>query len=133
GLILVTNAASTCAKVSAAQVPRNGKAILIGAATVSGSSFSAPATLGSYPVFTAATVLSHTGNVAQALYQSVDASCNTNGDLEATGGTVTLTRIDANGDAGTFDLTFADGSHVTGSFTANKCTALTSNLTGTCI
>ena len=34
------------------------------------------------------------------------------------GGTVTLTRIDASGYAGTFDMTFSDNSHVTGNFTA---------------
>jgi len=131
-LILVTNVASACAKVSASQVPRNGKVILILAGALSAASVSAPAAPGSYRVFTAAVINSQTGNVAQAVYQSVDGTCFPNGDLEATGGTVTFTRIDTSGQAGTFDLTFSDGSHATGTFTANKCTALTTNLTGTC-
>jgi len=50
----------------------------------------------------------------------------------AVSGTLTLTRVDANGYAGTFDVTFSDGSHATGSFSANRCAALTPNIGGVC-
>ena len=131
GFIFVTNAANTCAKVSAGQIPRNGKAIAIFIGMQSASGISAPATTGPYSVLNPAAG-SQTGNVALAVYQSVDASCTPNADLAATGGTVTLTRIDASGYAGTFDMTFSDNSHVTGNFTANKCSGLTQNMSGTC-
>jgi len=42
-------------------------------------------------------------------------------------------RIDSNGYAGTLDLTFSGtAGHVTGSFSANRCAALSMNIGGTC-
>lgn len=133
GLIFITNSPNTCAKLSAGQIPRNGKAILIILGTQSGSSTSAPTATGSYTVFSSVAIVGQIGNVALVRYQAVDASCTPTSDIEATGGTVTLTKIDTSGYAGTFDMTFSDNSHVTGSFTANKCTALSPNISGTCV
>jgi hypothetical protein len=48
---------------------------------------------------------------------------------EASSGTVTVTSPDeGNGISGTFDLTFMDGSHATGSFDATTCPALAKTL-----
>lgn len=134
GVIFITNAVDTCRKVSGRQVPRNGKAILVLLGFQTSSSTTAPAAAGVYPVFSAAAVGGQNNrNVAVARYQAVDAACFPNADLEATGGAVTLTKVDANGYAGTLDMTFEDNSHVTGTFTASKCDGLTQNLTGNCI
>lgn len=133
GLILITNAPSSCAKLTANQQPKNLKVIFVEIGTQSASGVTAPAANGAYTVKTAATIPSATGNVALASYVATDATCNAVTNIDATSGTISLTRVDANGYSGTFDITFADASHVTGSFTANKCTALSTNNQGTCI
>lgn len=134
GLILITNAPSTCSKLTAGQQPKNAKAIFveIGTQPASGG-VTAPAANGTYTVMTVATIGNATGNVALASYVATDATCNPVTSIDASSGTITLTRVDANGYSGTFDITFADASHVTGSFTANRCAALSTNNQGTCI
>jgi hypothetical protein len=132
GLILITNAGNTCGKLTANQQPRNAKAIFIDMATQTTTTFSAPAASGAYTVYSSGTIGNVTGNVALALYAATDANCNPVTSIEATSGTVTLTRVDSTGYSGTFDITFSDASHVTGSFTAGKCTALSTNIQGTC-
>jgi hypothetical protein len=133
GAILITNAPSTCAKLAANQQPKNAKAIQVAIGTQTGSAYFAPAASGAYPVYSAAASASVTGNVALALYVSTDASCNPVATVGATSGTVTLTRVDSGGYSGTFDITFSDASHITGSFTANRCTALSPTPGGTCV
>jgi hypothetical protein len=132
GLILITNAANTCGKLTAGQQPRNAKAILIEIGTQTATAVSAPAASGTYTVHSSGTIGNFTGNVALALYAATDANCNPVSSIEASSGTVTLTRVDSTGYSGTFDITFSDASHVTGSFTAGKCTALSTNIQGTC-
>jgi hypothetical protein len=53
----------------------------------------------------------------------------TNG--QATGGTVTLTRVDANGAAGSFNITFPAGT-MTGTFSTVNCTGGNPQFGGTC-
>lgn len=130
--ILIINSGNMCARLSAGQQPRNAKAILIETGTRAGSTISPPTATGAYTVYSQANIVGKTGNVALVRYQATDVNCVTVSDIEATAGTVTLTRIDASGYSGTFDMTFSDTSHVTGSFTANKCTALTASIGGTC-
>jgi hypothetical protein len=130
--ILITNVANTCSMLTAHQQPRNAKAILIAIGTQNGLSTSAPTSTGTYPVFSPAGIVSARGNVAIAAYGATDANCVTVSRIDATSGTVTLTRVDSSGYAGTFDITFSDSSHVTGSFTASNCAAITSNVQGTC-
>ena len=132
-LMLFTNAPNTCARLAAGEQPKNAKALAIGIGTINGNIFFAPAASGSFTVYGFAEVGNHTGNVAVAQYIGTDAACTQVADLEGTSGTVTLTRVDANGYAGTFDITFADLSHVTGNFTANKCAALSQDLGGKCV
>jgi hypothetical protein len=51
-----------------------------------------------------------------------------------TGGNITLTKIDASGYSGTFDITFGgNGGHVTGSFGTASCAALGTTLLTTCL
>jgi hypothetical protein len=132
GAILITNAPGTCAKLAAGQQPKNLKAIQVGMGTQTGNTITAPAASGAYAVHGSSTIGTATGNVAAALYVATDANCNVVTQIEATSGTITLTRADASGLSGTFDITFSDSSHVTGSFGANRCTSLTPTAQATC-
>jgi len=133
GFVLITNASNTCAKLTANQQPKNAKAIAVGVATTNATGFSAPAAAGTVTVYSSAAIGNATGNVAVAQYVATDAVCNTIAQIEGSSGTLTLTRVDANGYSGTFDITFSDGSRATGSFSANKCTALSDSIAGTCV
>jgi len=133
GLILVTDAANACAKFTANQRPRNARWITIGIGTQTGSATSAPVDTGDYIVHSSSNgdTAAARGKVAIAVYAATDANCVVT-SIEATSGKVTLTRVDANGYAGTFDITFMDGSHVTGRFDASTCATLSFNNQGTC-
>jgi hypothetical protein len=131
GLLLITNASKTCSKLSANQQWKNIKAIAIGIVQQAGSGgFSAPAAPGIYLVMKANEVSGVSGNLALATYLATDAHCNQTILIGSSGGTVTLTRVDPGGYSGTFDITFSDASHVTGSFVATNCAALTPSLAG---
>jgi len=133
GEIFIGSYDTICAKINAHQEPRNSQAVAIEIGNRSSStSFVAPTATGTYPVFVA-TDHSHTGLQASLQFLATDANCNliTNIDAAA-GGTVTLTRIDATGYAGTFDVTFGT-SHVTGSFASAQCAALPTATTTTCL
>ena len=56
-----------------------------------------------------------------AQYAQYDAQCGSPQGESVTGGTITLTELDACGAVGSFDLTF-NTDHVTGSFSAPNCT-----------
>jgi len=132
GLVLITAAPNACANLAASELKKNAKAIFIQVGTQTGRTISPPSGNGNYTVYGTSSIAAATGNVAAALYVATDAKCAPVLDDEATSGTVRLTQVDANGYSGTFDITFADGSHVTGSFTANKCAALSLTMAGVC-
>ncbi len=132
GAILISNSPNTCAKLSANQQPRNAKWIVIAIGTQSGSRASAPTGTGNYTVYSQAAIVGATGNVALAVYAATDANCVAVSRIEATSGTVVLTRVDSSGYSGTFDVTFSDASHVTGSFSASTCAAFGASSQGTC-
>jgi len=130
GFIFITNAPATCSKLQANQQPKNAKALGIGVANVTASNFSAPTGTGTFTVYPSSSV--GLGNAAVVEYVATNATCQPIADIEATSGTVTLTRVDNNGYAGSFDITFSDGSHVTGNFTASRCAALSDTISGAC-
>ena len=135
GTIAISSADAQCAKINARQTPKNLQLIIIGVGTQAGSSSTPPTAPGMFPVFSGADSLSVSGPAAVALFFSTNASCQVIGQGEsATGGNVTLTRVDANGYAGTFDITFSGSAagHVTGSFTSAQCAPLASAQGGTC-
>jgi hypothetical protein len=140
GEIVITNFDTTCAKFNAHQEPKNSQAISIAIGNRSSlTGIVAPSATGTYAVYAQADSFNHVGLQAIALFVSTDASCNANPGQPfpaVTGGTVVLTRIDASGYSGTFDLTFATNtgsSHVTGSFTSAQCAPLATVSTTTCI
>ena len=67
-------------------------------------------------------------------YATYDAACKTTQQNESpTGGSFTITELDACGIALTFDLTFASGDHVTGSIGAPACAVGSDGGTLTCL
>lgn len=133
GVILISNTANSCALITAQKQPKNAQALLIEIGTQTATAASAPSAPGTYPVYSQAASTSVMGNVAIVFYAATDAACATTADYESVSGTVTLTRVDTYGYAGTFDVTFGNGGgHVTGSFTTTVCPALTTSIGGTC-
>lgn len=89
-----------------------------------------PTAPGTFTVYTLAN-LPTTGLVAECGYVPADATCTLSAPKECSSGTVTLTRVDAAGFAGTYDVVF-DGHHVTGSFDAPSCPDVSESGFGTC-
>lgn len=134
GAILITNVDSTCAKINASQSPKNAQLMSVAIGTRSQSGLVAPTAPGTFPVFSLNDGLSVQGPFAVFGFESRDANCHTNASYDViSGGTVTLTRVDANGYSGTFDVTFTSSpsSHVTGSFNTAQCAGLTTSATAT--
>ena len=135
GTIVISTADTHCAKINARQTPKNLQAIIIGIGTQASGSSTPPAAPGVFPVYSGADSVSISGPAAVALFLSTSATCQltTQGE-SATGGNVTLTRVDASGYAGTFDITFSGtaAGHITGSFTSAQCAPLASAQGGTC-
>lgn len=90
----------------------------------------APTAPGTFAVYTLAN-LPTKGLVAECVYVPSDALCTLSVPTECSSGTVTLTRVDAAGFAGTFDVVF-EGMHVTGSFDAPSCADVSESGFGTC-
>lgn len=73
--------------------------------------------------------------IDHATFETFDDVCNSPIDTTAATGTVTVTAVDQSGTlnitgainsvTGTFDITFASGEHVTGSFAAESCSLST--------
>jgi hypothetical protein len=67
---------------------------------------------------------------ASGIFEKTDANCHTAVVAQATGGTVTLTSVSGSSASGSFDVTFPDAGHMTGSFSAGNCAALANLITG---
>ena len=135
GSIVITTADSGCAKISNHQATKNVQIISIGLGTQSGTTIAAPSAPGTFPVYSSVDSTTAQGPAAVAIYAASDASCHLSSSLESvTGGNVTLTRVDATGFAGTFDITFAGtAGHITGSFGTATCAALGTTTLTSCI
>jgi hypothetical protein len=90
----------------------------------------APSHPGTYPIYTLA-AFPLTGLAARCGLTSYDATCNLTLPGECTSGTVTLTRVDATGYAGQYDVVL-DGNHLAGSFDSPSCPAVSEAGFGTC-
>jgi hypothetical protein len=139
GLIFITNADRICARLTARQQPRNTQLLIIaiGTQTTSPNRVAAPTGPGVFQVYSSADIVTQTGPAAVVSFASSDVNCTPTSSFEGvTGGTVTLTRVDANGYEGTFDVTFSGSTgsvgHVTGTFSSAQCAVVGSVVTGTC-
>ena len=130
GVIYIADVPNTCAMLTAGQEAKNSKGIILQLGTLTGSAVSPPASTGDYAVHPS----SPAGNVAEAYYWKNDENCEEARDMRGASGKVTLTGIDASAYSGTMDITFEDGSRVTGSFTSSTCAALLPQFTvGICM
>ena len=127
-MVLVTSVSNACPLFSAGHMLRNDQTLLLRLATrtrnETGPKTSPPAMVGEYPVVREVATPS-SGNFAVLDFVLVDETCVASQTLESDAGKVTLTRIDAKGYTGTFDVTFTSGDHVTGRFDTTDCPALT--------
>ena len=77
-----------------------------------------------------------TGNVADMTLKTLDSSCNTAVSVEASGGKITLSdAMTTNGGDvhGSYSITMADGSVVSGTFAAASCPLPSTPTSGTCV
>jgi hypothetical protein len=89
-----------------------------------------PAGPGTYPIYTLE-ALPLTGLVGECGYGVLDGACHAVTSGTCTSGTVTLTRVDAAGYAGHFDVVI-DEKHVTGTFDSPSCPVVSEAGFGTC-
>jgi len=129
--VFISSFPTACSKINAHQEPKNSQAVVIALGNRSSTTaIVAPSVTGDYPVYLASDH-SHIGVQASLQFLVSDQNCVLVTQLDASAGTVTLTRIDANGYAGTYNVTFGT-STVTGSFSSAQCAPL-ANPTTTCI
>jgi hypothetical protein len=123
GAMIISSAANQCQLINARRTLKSGSALAIVFGIQSGNTVAVP-TPGIYTVHTLETINGFQGMVAAVQFAVNDATCTTTtGPVEATGGTLTVTRVDATGYTGSFDLTFGSD-HVTGTFSTGTCSAL---------
>jgi hypothetical protein len=110
--VFITNVAGTCGILQRGANPPSLQMLQI-AVGAPGSTVTA----GSYALG------SSTTSTASALFQAEDATCTPTTNEQASSGTITLSSVDGSTVKGSFDLTFANGDHLTGSFSAPVCDA----------
>ncbi len=120
GVVAIFDIPGVCAKDAAGQAAKSARGILLLIAKVTNSHLSAPTATGVYIVYPG-DAQDVSGNAVKVEYAESDETCQTSMQMEGVSGTVTLTRIDSGAYSGTLDLTFEEGSHVTGSFASVKC------------
>jgi hypothetical protein len=109
---VLTDTSGICADIAAQRSPPSTTILSVG---VEGFQ---PITLGTYPVS-----LLPNPDLTVAAFVKADANCQSAVSDEATSGSVTFSAISSGQASGTFDLTFPDAGHLTGSFSAPNCAA----------
>jgi hypothetical protein len=89
-----------------------------------------PTHAGTYAVSTLTDPLPSSGPFAECGFHVTDGTCRIS-ETPCSSGEITLTRADATGYAGTFDVVIA-GDHVTGSFDTTNCANVSEDGFGTC-
>jgi hypothetical protein len=133
GVVLISDIANACSLAQSNTEPKNAQALSLELNNqVAGQG--AALTTGTYNVTTDTTTPD--GLSAQATFITSDATCNITPTALATGGTVTITTLDATNAEGTFSLEFPNAgtttTTVTGTFTAPICDISGQPTTGTC-
>ena len=89
-----------------------------------------PSRPGTYSIYTLVSFPT-TGLAGRCGLLSIDATCSVRPPSECTSGTVTLTRVDATGYAGTYDVMFG-GNRLTGTFDSPSCPDVSESGFGVC-
>jgi hypothetical protein len=127
--VKISDFAGACTKETGSLGVKYGRLFLIGLGVVGADGKSAAATAkGDYTVVSGAPAAST--NAAEVFYEADGADCLKASMHQATSGKVTVTRT---GDPieGTFDLTFDNNEHITGTFSTPACAGLDPNRTPT--
>jgi len=91
-----------------------------------------PSAPGTYSIFSLA-AMPATGLAGGCEYLTVDAACGTSIVDMCTSGSVTLTRVDSDGYAGSFDVEMMSGRHIASTFDASACANTSEDGFGTCL
>jgi hypothetical protein len=114
--IILTNLSSFCAVEQGHHNPPNAQELTLSVFEYVGSL--GPGTYG---------IGSSSSELGEATFSATDTNCNPTaasaGVGLATSGTITLSSVSATEIAGSFDLTFSGGDHLTGTFSAPVCNA----------
>jgi hypothetical protein len=139
GAIVLSNSVNLCANATANQQAKSSRFLnlFVGDTNSTSGASTAPTAPGTYTVAPVSTT-PPPAKFARAVYTETDATCQlvAGQRTDATSGTITLTSASGGSYAGTFDLTFDSGDHVTGSFTGSNCPGLQTavdSTTTTCI
>jgi hypothetical protein len=112
-VVIVTNFANTCAILGHGGNPPSAQVLELAASATGSTVPTGQYVIGATPTTTAA-----------AGFTAQDATCTPTSDEQATKGTITLTQVTDTTIAGSFDVTFANGDHLTGTFAAPVCVGL---------
>jgi hypothetical protein len=108
--VLVSNLSGVCAVLQHHLDPAGASSLVV-SVVATGNTIAT----GTYPV-------SATADPSASVFYGVqDADCGQSTSVQASGGTVTLATIDSTTIAGSFDVRFASGDHLTGTFSAPVC------------
>jgi hypothetical protein len=114
----LTDQSGTCSIIAANRDPPNASVLSVEVADVQ------PIAAFSYPI----RPLTGTLNFALAAFAKSNATCHSIIGETAISGSVTFSSVSSSQASGTFDLTFPDAGHLTGSFSAPDCAAFDAQL-----
>jgi len=128
--IVLTDAAGSCAKLTANTEPKNGKALIILLADVNNFVITPPSGTGTFDIYNPSGGGLPPAHVAVATFQVNDASCNEvpAESAVATSGAVKLTSGSGGVYSGTYTIGFDTGEQVTGEFRTADCPGLSTYL-----
>jgi len=131
GAILISTSANLCSLSNAHQKLKSARSLAIVMGIQSGNSVAAP-TVGTYTFYTQAASNTAQGNVATALFAVSDAGCNATSTFQSVSGTLTVTRVDATGYTGTYNINFGATDSLSGNFSTGTCSAFPVTASTTC-
>jgi len=119
--IILSSHSGICADANADVIRANRRELVLFVGVGSGNSLAAPTSTGTFAVASPGN-----GPYSTVTAEVVDGACApvTSDTASAVSGSTTLTAIDGDRFAGTFDVTFDSGDHVTGSFDPQGCAAI---------
>jgi hypothetical protein len=129
GVVALGNKSGLCADIMAGKEPPNLSLFVISMATVNGLTLNTPTATGTFQIYQGGQPPMLAATVSTHVY---DSSCAdiANYDSTAITGTVDLTHISGEAYDGHYDVVMDSGEHITGTFSADACPALT-NIVGT--
>jgi hypothetical protein len=126
-ILMITDFPNACANQMTSTGVPNGRLLMFVLATTDGSGAASPiAQPGAYAVFTGTAPAS--SKLVEPYFEIDDAHCLGSAKEFGTSGTVTVGSA-TDPQTATFDVTFDNSDHITGSYHATKCAALDPNRT----